>query len=176
MGFTWSSIDFEKSTIQVKEASQYLPDRGTFRKTLKTKTSYRKMTLPQTVIDLLKKYKTWYNEERLKAGDQWNEIDRLFVKWNGEPMFTYTPSNWFSKFIERNNLPRITLHGLRHTNAALLLSEGLDLLAVSRRLGHVRASTTTDIYGHALASKDKIAADTLKSILVKNNAASKKLV
>lgn len=122
MGFTWSSIDFDKSTIQVKEASQYLPDRGTFKKKLKTKTSYRKLSLPQSVIELLKKYKAWYNEERLKAGDQWNETDRLFVTWDGKPMFTYTPSNWFGKFIERKMLPKITLHGLRHTNAALLLS------------------------------------------------------
>ncbi len=68
------------------------------------------------------------------------------------------------------------MHGLRHTNAALLLSEGLDILAVSRRLGHARASTTTDIYGHALASKDEVAADTLENILVRKKTENKKLI
>ncbi|GAA3662847.1 tyrosine-type recombinase/integrase [Microbacterium marinilacus] len=49
----------------------------------------------------------------------------------------------------KNEIPEITAHGLRHTFAAITLSElGADILSVSRALGHSRPSTTLNHYGH----------------------------
>lgn len=61
-------------------------------------------------------------------------------------------------------LPEIRLHDLRHTSATLLLSEGVDILTVSHRLGHSRPSITLDVYSHSLASKDLIASQKLSQV------------
>jgi len=82
-----------------------------------------------------------------------------------------TPGHWLKKTIARYNechdekLPLITFHGLRHTNATLLISQGIDPRTVSGRLGHKDVSTTLNIYTHAIKSRDKAAADTLENII-----------
>jgi integrase len=65
---------------------------------------------------------------------------------------------------EAEKLPSIRLHDLRHTAATLLLSEGVDIETVSHRLGHSKASITLDVYGHALETKDRAAADKLEEL------------
>ena len=57
-------------------------------------------------------------------------------------------------------------HGLRHTSATLLISQNIDVKTVSNRLGHSQASTTIDIYTHALKQLDKKAAETLDNLLI----------
>ena len=102
-------------------------------------------------------------------------------------MFPDTPSKWFHKFIKRHNakimnderiskedkpkylLPEVNFHGLRHTNATLLIGQGVDVTTVSSRLGHSRTSTTTDIYAHALKKPDIEAANKLENMFKKKN-------
>ena len=62
-------------------------------------------------------------------------------------------------------LPRIPFHGLRHTSATLLIANHQDLKTVSTRLGHAQASTTMNIYAHALQESDRKAADALEVML-----------
>ena len=83
-------------------------------------------------------------------------------------IFPDTISNWFKKFREKHNLPELTFHGLRHTNATLLIGQGVDIKTVSKRLGHARTSTTINIYAHALRRPDQEAAEKLDN-LFKNN-------
>jgi len=56
-------------------------------------------------------------------------------------------------------------HGLRHTNATLQITSGVNLRTVSSRLGHTQTSTTSNIYSHAIQSADAVAADILENIL-----------
>ncbi len=83
-------------------------------------------------------------------------------------MFPDTISKWFSKFIKRNNLKKITFHQLRHTSASILINEGINLKEVSSRLGHSKPSTTMDIYSHVLKTADKIASDAIEKIIFKS--------
>jgi len=69
---------------------------------------------------------------------------------------------------EDDKLPRIPLHGLRHTNASMLISHGLDPVAVSRRLGHSKAGVTLNTYAHSTKEKDREAAGILENIHTKN--------
>lgn len=84
-----------------------------------------------------------------------------------------TPNKIFQKVIRIYNetadkkLPEITLHGLRHTSATLLISQNVNVKTVSNRLGHSETSTTMDIYAHALQKQDQAAADTLESLFQK---------
>jgi len=76
-------------------------------------------------------------------------------------------SAWFHKFIVRKGLPDVNIHGLRHTNATLLIAGGVPLKTVSSRLGHSSISTTGNIYAHAVRSADETAAEVLEEVLGK---------
>jgi integrase len=168
-GLTWSDIGYEDKQLTIKQAGQYLPGIGVYTKNPKNESSVREISIPEMLTDLLSKYKAWQNEERLKCGDLWEDHDRIFTKWNGEPIFPDTPSKWFRKFREKNNLPKLTFHQLRHTNASLLIGQGIDVATVSKRLGHASISTTQKIYTHALKRPDREASDKLEKLFKKDS-------
>ena len=170
MGLEWKDINFEKGTLEVRQASQYLPGKGLFTKDPKTETSKRIISVPTSVMAFLKQYKVTQSEERLKVGDLWQGSDRLFTTWDGKPMHVDTISKWFPEFLRRHSLPPLPFHGLRHTAATLLIGQGLHAKTISNRLGHSNISTTMDIYGHALKSADREAADKLDHLFIQKNA------
>ena len=61
-------------------------------------------------------------------------------------------------------MPHISLHSLRHTHASQLITSGMDVLTVSRRLGHTSAAITLAVYGHLLTPNDR-AADITQAML-----------
>ena len=117
------------------------------------------------MCQLLKSYRSYQALERLRVGDRWVDTDRLFTQWNGEPIYPDTVTDSFAKFLKRHDLPKVTLHSLRHSNATLMIAEGADIRTVSNRLGHAQTSTTLNIYSHALKSRDQDAADKLDAAL-----------
>lgn len=166
LGLEWKDIDFEKFTVSIRRNSVYLPGKGIFAETPKTQKSIRTIKLPEESMDMLRQYRAWQLQERLRLGDQWKEYDRLFTKWNGMPMHPSTVTGWFSDFAKRAGLPKgVSVHSLRHTNATLLIAAGTNIRTVSARLGHAQTSTTTDIYAHAIQSADAAAAETIGSIV-----------
>jgi len=52
------------------------------------------------------------------------------------------------------NLPKVTLHALRHTHVSQLLSAGLDVVTVSRRIGHSNPTVTLGVYAHLFGNTD----------------------
>lgn len=164
-GLEWKDIDFENQVMHVVRSAQYIGNKTMITKEPKTKSGIRHFSLSIHACILLKKYKRWQLEQKLNAGDRWEESDRLFTSWNGKPIHPDTVTDWFSKFIKRSGLPYVTLHSLRHTNATLMIAEGTDVCTVSRRLGHANTATTLNIYAHALKSKDREAANMLDNVL-----------
>ena len=164
-GLDWSDINFEKKTITVSKARQYVLGLGTYDKEPKTERSNREIRLSNGVLDILNEYKKEQEGESLRLGDKWISTGKIFTQWNGLPMFPQTPSKWFHKWIEHNNLPKITFHQLRHTHASILIANGVDIATVSKRMGHARISTTIDIYTHSIERKDTMAAEVLDDVL-----------
>ena len=66
--------------------------------------------------------------------------------------------------VKRLDLPKIRLHGLRHAHASALIAAKLDIITISRRLGHSKASITLDVYGHLFTENDTAAADAIDAI------------
>lgn len=174
MGLKWENINMDDGTFKVVETTQYLPKMGTFKKDPKTETSKRMLALPIPVLDMLKQYKAQQAEQKLKYGDLWHNTGYVFTQKNGLPMNTYTVNHWFFKFLEDNNLKKITFHQLRHTNATMLLKTGMDLKSVSHLLGHSNVSTTGNIYAHVLQTADKTAAEKISNVLFKNDSKNEK--
>ena len=107
-----------------------------------------------------------YEQEKENCGNLWVNSNRLFVTWNGKPMHPDTVTDWFRSFIEKNNLPKITFHGLRHTNATLLISKNVDVAVVASRLGHAQITTTLNFYVHPVEAHNKEAGNVLEKMLV----------
>lgn len=174
MGLRWENVDFNENTIRIIQASQHIPGMGTFIKDPKNDTSKRTIKIPSTVMDLLKQYEIEQSKNKLKFGELYNDTGYVFVQFNGELMNTYSPSKWFREFLKRNNLKHITFHQLRHTSASLLVNAGLDIGAISKRLGHSNKSTTLNIYSHALKSADEAAAEKMEAMMFKKNTSIQK--
>lgn len=163
-GLTWQDIDFTHNLISITKASLYLPEYGVFDDSTKNKSSERVIQVPKEMMDLLKLYQKEQNILRLSMGDQWINSGKIFTTQYGAPMHPDTLSDWFKKFIRKNDLPDIHLHSLRHTNATLLIASGTNIRTVAKRLGHSTPVTTGNIYAHAIKSADEMAAERLADI------------
>ena len=170
MGLEWQDVDFKNGIISINRSSQYLADKGVFTKVPKTESSIREVAIPDFVISLLEEYKLWYDEQKSIVGDFWHESNRLFVQDDGKPIHPSTISKWFEQFVKKIGLPVINFHGLRHTNATLLISQQVDVATVSARLGHAQITTTYNFYVHPLKFHDKTAGNVLENLLISSKA------
>ena len=166
MGLEWQDVDFKNGIISINRSSQYLADMGVFTKVPKTESSIREIAIPEFIISLLKEYKLWYEEQKSVYGELWTDSDRLFVQADGKPMHPSTISKWFVKYVGQIGLPVINFHGLRHTNASLLVAQNIDIAVISARLGHAQISTTLDFYVHPLLSHNRKAGYALENLLL----------
>ena len=80
-----------------------------------------------------------------------------------------TIEKWFKPYIEKLGLPIIKFHGIRHTNATLMIANNVDIATVSARLGHASINTTIKYYVHPLASHNRSAGIVLQNLLVDKN-------
>lgn len=166
MGLEWQDVDFKNGIISINRSSQYLSDMGVFTKVPKTESSIREIAIPEFIISLLGEYKLWYEEQKSIYGELWTNSDRLFVQSNGKPMHPSTISKWFVKYVGQIGLPVINFHGLRHTNASLLVAQNIDIAIISARLGHAQISTTLNFYVHPLLSHNRKAGYALENLLL----------
>ncbi len=166
MGLEWQDVDFKNGIISINRSSQYLSDMGVFTKVPKTESSIREIAIPEFIISLLEEYKLWYEEQKSIYGELWTNSDRLFVQADGKPMHPSTISKWFVKYVGQIGLPVINFHGLRHTNASLLVAQNVDIAVISARLGHAQISTTLDFYVHPLLSHNRKAGYALENLLL----------
>lgn len=163
-GLNWSDIDFKNGLISVNKSVLYSADMGIYEDTPKTKSSNRIINIPSDMVNLLKRYRADQMKQQFLMGDQWQNSGKVFTNETGGIINPDTMSKWFRKFVGRNNLPDVHLHSLRHTAATLLITSGVDVATVSKRLGHADKTTTLNIYTHAVKSADKAAAEKLQDI------------
>ena len=112
-------------------------------------------------MQLLRKYRAWQNEERLRLGEYYQYQGFLFTQENGNPMHPDSITSWLTKFSKRHGLPHINVHAFRHTMASMLYFNGVDSVSISKRLGHA----------HVIAEADQKNADILADIFLKKDAA-----
>ena len=166
MGLEWNDINFRDGIVSVNRSSQYLADKGVFTKVPKTESSIREVAIPDFVVSLLEEYKLWYDEQKEQYGELWTDSNRLFVQADGKPMHPSTISKWFVKFVAQIGLPVINFHGLRHTNATLLIAQNIDVAVVAARLGHAQITTTFNFYVHPIISHNRKAGFALENLLL----------
>lgn len=135
LGLTKEDIDLEQQTINVDKTWDYKSYTGSFKPT-KNASSVRKVPID------------W------KLAMQLNQVIQDLP--NGEPIFAQkrvfnsTVNNLLKKHCEELNIPVISVHGLRHTHASLLLFAGVSIASVAKRLGHADMTTTQQTYLHII--------------------------
>ncbi len=109
--------------------------------TPKTLTSARTLAVPAFILDDIK---VMQEEQKSRP----NECEFLIRNQWGEPPSSYWCDKYMHKLIEDNHLPHITMHGLRHTYASMLISEGYPVSEVSAQMGHASVDITLRVYTH----------------------------
>jgi integrase len=85
----------------------------------------------------------------------------VFTDLQGNPIDSNRLSREFHRIVKENGLPPVTLHSLRHCHASLLLAEGVNIKAISERLGHSDVRLTLQVYSHLLPGLQASAAEAL---------------
>ena len=165
LGLEWQDVCFTNSVISVRRTSNYTIEKGIYTDTTKTKKSMRSLKFPQFIMDMLKDYQTEQNTERERLGNKWEDTDRLFTRWNGEPMTNNIPYKWLMRFCAKHNFRFCDIHSFRHLNASLLINAGIDVTSVSAALGHAHTSTTLNIYSHYFQEAQARVSDAVANAL-----------
>ena len=105
----------------------------------------------------------------MALGSYWKGAEGyVFTNPEGKPLKPDSVSSWFAKFMKAHpDIPYISLHSLRHTNATLQIATGVPITTVSKRLGHSNTATTGRVYAHAIQSADNTAAEKIEDIFSK---------
>ena len=140
-GLTPKDIDLKNLTLYVNKTWNYKEKVGEFQPT-KNKYSNRVISIDWQTANIL---------QRMMQGYEENEpfwLNKLQSK-NGR-IYNSTLNQKLTKFCKEAAVPRISIHGLRHTHASLLISAGVSIQSVAKRLGHGNTETTQRVYIHLL--------------------------
>jgi integrase len=122
----------------------------------KTEASDAPVVLDKETVKVLRAHLKRRNEEKLEWGDAWVESGKLFCRENGEPYHPAYVTDQFERLAFEAGLPPITLHGLRHGAATMMLAAGIEPKVVSARLRHSSVQITMDLYTEVV---DQLARD-----------------
>lgn len=173
MGLCWDCVDLKKATVSVRRVRQRLTkaelatmsfnaytrplelsgaENNILRDCTKSKHD-RTISIPQSLVDLLKQQKAQQAMNRLRLGESYLNSDFVCVYDDGRLISDNTLSKALGGFCR--------LHDLRHLSASLLLDAGYSVASVADRMGHTTPTTTLKVYAHALQNRDKCAADEI---------------
>ena len=120
----------------------------------KTRTSRREIPVPDILKPELKKLKKLATEEKLKLGALYNENKLLFPSQTGTYIDAKNLQRSWKRALDKYDIPYRKFHALRHTYATALFEKGVNIVTVSKLLGHSTIKTT-EIYTHVLENVKK---------------------
>lgn len=131
----------------------------------KTKTSRREVPIPDILKPELKKLKKLISEEKLKLGALYKENKLLFPSQTGTYIDAKNLQRSWKRALDNANIPYRKFHALRHTYATKLFEKGVNIVTVSKLLGHSTIKTT-EIYTHVLENVKKEEVQVLNEFFV----------
>lgn len=165
-GLKWDCIDWENNQLYICRALNYTSKSGIFEDTPKTHET-RYVKIDQELIDQLKAYRAWHDGLKLKNGEErWIDTGYVFTRDNGALMNPDNITQWIGDFSKKVGL-HVYPHKFRHSMASLMIANHVNIVTVSKRLGHAKVSTTSDIYSHAIKEADARAAEDYSGMIRK---------
>ena len=162
----WRDIDLTAGTLQVRGTLQRGADNELEIREPKTKSSTRRILLPQLAVDALVRHIGRQREKREKAGDAWDDRGLVFTNEIGRPVNAL--NLWgrsFRPLLKRAGIEGLRFHDLRHSAATLLLEQNVHPKVVSEMLGHTEIGITLDLYSHVTPTMQAGAASTFDNVL-----------
>ena len=123
-GLKWSDLDFDSGVIVISRKLAYTSGIGLYEDEPKTESGKRALKLPSFAVSILREYRKAQAQNRLLCGDRYETNDYIFVGEEGHVMRPDALHKWFTEFLKKYDLPPITLHSLRHTNANYACDRG----------------------------------------------------
>jgi integrase len=166
LALRWGRVDLERKVIEVREALEETKAHGIRFKAPKTKAGRRDITLPDVLIEILSDFRKAQLELRFKLGaGKLASSMLLFVGVDGALPSQKRVSKAWSDFADQIAMPDVGFHNLRHTHASQLIDAGVDIVTISKRLGHSKPDITLRIYAHLFRKDDSKAADAINTAL-----------
>ena len=160
LGLRWADVDLASGTITI---NQQLVDTGSgapsFGPPKSAAGEHRRVEFDQRTVGALLAHRLDQDRERVEWGVGYEDSDLVFAQENGRP---YDPANvtkTFTALAKAAGIRPVRLHDLRHGSASLMLSAGIPIEVVSKRLGHSSISITHDTYSHLLEGVGRHAAE-----------------
>jgi integrase len=130
----------------------------------KTKHGRRTIALPPSIAAELRAYVLKLHELRLALGmGRASNDDLLFPRYDGQIRSPHWLTQKFATLMQALKIDGVTFHSLRHTHASQLIASGMDVLTISRRLGHGSPTITLSVYGHLFSNTDARAAEIMEA-------------
>lgn len=157
----WQDIDLIGGKITVARSLEQTKAGLRF-KLPKTKRGRRTISLPLSAVAELRSYKRAQQEQRLAlGGGKLPDASLLFCDIEGQPRRPNAVTKDWERVARAAGVGFANLHTLRHTHASHLIANGVDILTISRRLGHSTPTITLSIYGHLMPQTDDRAAQVM---------------
>jgi integrase len=161
----WKDADLDGGKVRIEQSLEQTKGGLRF-KAPKTKAGRRAVTVPPSVVSELRVHWRRQQEHRLALGlGKASDDDLVFARPDSSP---YPPDSLtfdWARTVRRLKLPIVTFHALRHTHASQLIASGLDVVTVSRRLGHSNPTVTLGVYGHLFTNTDDRAATVVEAAM-----------
>jgi integrase len=167
LALQWRNIDWDTDRIAVERSLEETGN-GLRLKAPKSRHGRRTISLPASAVNALRSLRVKQAESRLALGlGRPTPHDLVFCEFDGSFIAPDSLSSRWRKLVVAQHLPPVTFHALRHTHASALISAGLDVLTVSRRLGHSSPVITLLTYGHMFGNTDAAAAKAIDAAMGK---------
>lgn len=172
-GLTWDDVDLEHDSISVNRSTTWDQEHRCWSTSPpKTECSRRSLPLDQATAAAIASWRAAQASEKLRTGEGWgtpeSEADgrlRVFLTHDGRLLSDWALREALHADADRARVPKVSPYCLRHTSATLAFAAGVDLLVISRRLGHSTISTTANTYTRVQQQAQEDATDALSGIL-----------
>jgi integrase len=163
----WEDFNASAGSLRIKHSLE-TTEEGLRDKSPKTRHGRRTIDIPQSAVAELQAHRKAQQEERLGLGlGRVGPDDRIFAMPDGSPLEPDTLSrNWLNNTFAATGR-QINLHSLRHHHASNLIRAGVDILTLSRRLGHASAAITLGVYGHLYPRVDSKATQAIEAMFAR---------
>lgn len=161
LALTWADVDLDVAQLAVRHTLYRSGGRVVLDEP-KTRRSRRTVTLPAFAVTALRRQRDWFQaQDRLVAGQDWQEGGYVFTTRIGTPMHAGDVTRGLQRLLAAAELPRMRFHDLRHGAATLLLAQGVHPRVVMETLGHSTIAVTMNVYSHVVPALQREAADLL---------------
>ena len=164
LGLRWRDVDLDAGRLTIEQSLEETAAYGIRVKGPKTKHGRRTISLPVHLVTELRQHWREQQEQRLRIGlGKAPEGSPVFAGPDGGYLSPEALSKAWPGVVAAIGMPGVTLHSLRHTHASMLIAAGVDILTVSRRLGHASPTITLNTYGHLIRGTDERAAQIMEA-------------